>query len=231
MGGLTFPQTISISKEQYNNWMKNYSQFLTPYRLSNKQIFHDIDFICFNESQLINQIKQTETINCIKTISLFEDRFQTHSTHLLTSEFIQIDILIPYCENSKYITQAYFSYSFANIFLKKLVPLACPDFKLSYLGILCHNNQRQIDVEHFRLDQNTRLIIDVEFLFQLIDLDYNIFKQGFQDEFELLHFLKTSKFYNLIKFNNNSKFKHDCKRLQGLQTLVDQDLIHFVSTI
>ena len=112
MGGLTFPQTVSISKDQYNNWIKKYVQFLTPYRLSNKQIFHDIDFICFNESQLIEHIKQTETINCIKTISLFEDRFQTHSTHLLTSEFLQIDILIPYCEKSQDITQAFFSYSF-----------------------------------------------------------------------------------------------------------------------
>jgi len=168
--------------------------------------------------------------------SIFLKRFDTHtnkytftqySKHILTKHFYQIDLLKSWNVESMEITRAYFSYSFANIFLKQMVDIVDRNLTLSHIGILCSSNKYVLDkdIKFIQLDNGTRLIIDCEFLFNLVDLDYNRYTKGFVDEIELLEYFSKSKYYPQIKFKSNSKFKHDYSRLKPFANLVNLGLI------
>lgn len=236
MGGTTFDKTNILNQEEYNN-LTNYVKqsglvenvdYIYPFRLCNKNTYGDIDFILSDTDKFIqlfeaNKYKIIET----KKIPLFEERFGLYSQHLLTSQLYQIDLLKSWNQESMEITRAFFSYSFANIFLKRLMNLVDRNLKFSYLGVFCSSNKFVIppNVKYIQIDDNTRLIIDCEYVFSLMDLDYSKFIEGFNDEIELLKYLQTSKYFNQVKFKFNSKFKHDYTRLKPFANLVDLGLI------
>ena len=76
-----------------------------------------------------------------------------------------------------------------------------------------------------RLDDNTRCIIDVNYFFNLINLDKQRFIDGFENEFECLDFFKTSKYYSQIKFKKGSKLNHDINRLSSFRKLIEEKSI------
>jgi hypothetical protein len=125
------------------------------------------------------------------------------------------------------ITRAFFSYSFTNIFLKRLMDLVDRNLKFSYLGVFCSSNKFIIppNVKYFQIDNKTRLIVDCNYIFSLIDLDYSRYVEGFGNEMELLKYLQTSKYFTQVKFKFNSKFKHDCVRLKPFANLVNLGMI------
>lgn len=131
-------------------------------------------------------------------------------------------------QESMEITRAFFSYSFANIFLKRLMDLVDRNLKFSYLGVFCSSNKFDIppNVKYIQIDNKTRLIIDCEYVFNLMDLNYSRFIEGFDDEIELLKYLQTSKYFTQVKFRLNSKLKHDYTRFKSFANLVDLALIH-----
>ena len=236
MGGQTFDNTTSLSVENYVAFLKKIEDkitvnYLTPIRLSNKPSYSDIDFIVFDEESLINDIKTVVTIKEQKIIPLFGKSFNQYSKHILTDDNIQIDLLKPWNENSLEITRAYYSYSFANIFFTKIIDLIDANLTLSYLGIICSSNKIKIpeNVEFVQLDNSTRIILDVRYLFELMDLNYERFLTGFADEFEFLNYLKTSKYYSQIEFRKNSKFGHNIKRLQPFRNLYENGLLNMKS--
>ncbi len=229
MGGLTFENTKTINSNEYNEIIQllNNYDFLSPFRLGNKKTFNDIDLIVSNTEPIINLFHEMEQINEIKTIPLFDERFNLYSKHILTKNLIQIDLLKSWNTDSMEISRAYFSYSFANVFLKQLTNIVNRNFKFSYLGLLCSSNKIIIplNIKFIQVDNCTRLIIDCDYVFKLLDLDYNIYKSGFNDEVELLNYFSKSKYFSQIQFKNNSKFKHDYKRLKPFANLVDMNLI------
>lgn len=247
MGGETFDNTTTLSLEEYNSVMNKLepnikAKYFLPFRLKNKTSFSDLDFIVYEENQLIEQI-QLKNNNVIitdtKIIPLFGNTFNNlYSKHLLVSvgnlKNIQVDLLRPWCEDSLEFTRAYFSYSCANIFFSKIIDILDRNLTLSYLGVICSSNKINIpnDVKHVRIvdtnnnNSTTRIIFDTKYIFKLMDLDYDIFVNGFDDEFMLLEYLKTSKYYEQIQFSNNSKFRHNIKRLETFKNLVDNNLLN-----
>ena len=101
------------------------------------------------------------------------------------------------------------------------------NLKFSYLGVLCSSNKFVIPdkVKYYKIDNSTRLIIDCNYIFSLLDLDYGQYKYGFDNEFELLNYFSKSKYFSQIKFKNNSGFRHDYLRLQPFANLVNLKLI------
>ena len=100
------------------------------------------------------------------------------------------------------------------------------DFKISYLGLFCYNNSLDLPTDcTYTIDETTRLITDLQFLFSLIDLDLTSYVNGFKDEFELLDYFKTSKFYSQISFKVDNRFKHDIKRIAGFANLYHSNLL------
>lgn len=241
MGGATFDKTNILNQEEYNNLTNFVKQsglvenidYLFPFRLGNKNTYGDIDFILSDTDKFIqlfeaNKSNQTNKYKIIETkkIPLFEERFGLYSQHLLTTELYQIDLLKSWNSSTMEITRAYYSYSFANIFLKRLIDIVDRNLKLSYLGVFCSSNKFIIQENKFiQIDNGTRLIIDCGYVFELMDLDYSRFILGFVDEIELLEYFKSSKYYSQIKFKFNSKFKHDYLRLKPFANLVDLGLV------
>jgi hypothetical protein len=242
MGGSTFDKTNKLNQEEYFQLVNFVKQsvlienidYLLPFRLCNKDTYGDVDFVLADSEKFIKVIKVIEKNNLeeykiieTKKIPLFEERFGLYSLHLLTSKFHQIDLLKSWNQDSIEITRAYFSYSFANIFFKRLMDFVDRNLKFSYLGVFCSSNKFIIppDIKFIQIDDKTKLIIDCEYVFNLMDLDYLRYTQGFANEIELLEYLKTSKYYTQIKFKNNSKFKHDYSRLKPFANLVDLGLI------
>lgn len=242
MGGATFDKTNILDQKEYDNFINFIKQtglientdYIFPFRLGNKNTFGDIDFIISDTDKFIklfeeNKLLRTNKYKIIekKKIPLFEERFGLYSLHLLTSELYQIDLLKSWNSNTMEITRAYYSYSFANIFLKKLIDIVDRNLKFSYLGVFCSSNKFIIPENKFiQLEDNkTRLIVDCVYVFELIDLDYSRYILGFVDEIELLEYFKSSKYYSQIKFKFNSKFKHDYLRLKPFANLVDLGLI------
>jgi len=121
----------------------------------------------------------------------------------------------------------FFSYSFANIFLKLLATIVERNLKFSYLGLFCTSNKFVIPpgIKYYQIDNKTRLIVDCVYVFELLDLDYLVYTKGFVDEVELLKFFSKSKYFSQIKFKFNSKFKHNYSRLKPFANLVDNRLI------
>ena len=258
MGGETFDHSIILNKCDYDIWIENFqlitkininqtndqtndqtnnqtnNQILTPFRLSNKTTYSDIDFIVSDTDEIINiYVKNFGQPLEIKTINLYEDKYALCTKHLLTKDYIQIDLLKAWDCTSLEITRIYFSYGCANVFFKQLVRIASnininrSNIKLSYLGLFCTNRQINLSkVSHIQLDSNTRLITDPYYLFEYMNLDYEKFSQGFQTEFELLEYIKTSKYYDQIIFNANSKFRHDVKRLESFRNLYNAGLLN-----
>jgi len=242
MGGSTFDKTNILNQEEYNNLINYVKQseltenvdYICPFRLGNKNIYGDVDFILSNTDKFIqlfvsNKRDDTNKYKIIETkkIPLFEERFGLYSQHLLTSQLYQIDLLKCWNQESMEITRAFFSYSFANIFLKRLMDLVDRNLKFSYLGVFCSSNKFIIppNVKFIQIDDKTRLIIDCEYIFNLMDLNYSRYIEGFGDEIELLKYLQTSKYFTQVKFKFNSKFKHDYARLKPFANLVDLCLI------
>lgn len=235
MGGQTFEKTKRLEENEYKCIIDNINilgmieniDYMYPMRLGNKKTHGDIDIILFDNEKFINLFGEKNKIKEIKIIKLFEERFGLYSQHILTDDLVQIDLLKSYCPESIEITRAYYSYSFANIFLKKITNIIDRNLKFSYLGILCSSNKFVIpkSVKYIQIDNSTRLIIDCDYIFTLLDLDYIKYKQGFADEFELLDFFAQSKYFSQIKFKNNSGFKHDYFRLSPFANLVNLNLI------
>lgn len=235
MGGQTFDETKRLQEDEYNIMINNINNlgmienidYMYPYRLDNKKTHGDIDIILYDDSKFINLFGDKNKIKEIKKISLFEERFDLYSKHILTENLVQIDLLKSYSIESIEITRAYYSYSFANIFLKRLTNIIDRNLKFSYLGVLCSSNKFVIPdkVKYYQIDNSTRLIIDCDFIFSLLDLDYNQYKYGFDSEFELLNYFSKSKYFSQIKFKNNSGFRHDYLRLQPFANLVNLKLI------
>jgi hypothetical protein len=235
MGGQTFGGTQKLDTVKYIqffNSLKEFglvepSDFICPLRLGNKNTFGDIDLVVNDTDKIIDYLQQTNQIKEIKIIPLFEERFGLSSKHVLTTDNIQIDLLKSWNLESIEITRAYYSYSFANIFLKRLTDIVDRNLKFSYLGLFCSSNKFVIpnNVKYIQVDASTRMIIDCNYIFELLDLDYNLYTSGFADEKELLEYFSKSKYFNEIKFKFNSKFKHDYSRLKPFANLVDQGLI------
>jgi hypothetical protein len=123
--------------------------------------------------------------------------------------------------------ELFFSYSFANIYFKRIMNIVDVNLKIRYIGLVCSSNKFVIppNVKYIQIDDKTRLIIDCEYVFNLMDLDYSRYIEGFGDEIELLKYLQTSKYFTQVKFKFNSKFKHDYARLKPFANLVDLGLI------
>lgn len=236
MGGQTFDETKTLDNILYNQYIEQINQlkqyegfnFLMPYRLKNKLSHNDIDIIISDTDAFIERYKLIDEIKEIKTIPLFEERFNLYSKHILTKDLIQIDLLKSWNSESLEITRAFYSYSFANIFLKRLATIVDRNLKFSYLGLFCSNNKFVIpsNIKYIQIDENTRLIIEPFFVFELLDLNYLEYVNGFDCEIQLLEYFSKSKYYEQIKFKNNSKFKHDYNRLKPFKSLVDCGLIH-----
>jgi hypothetical protein len=239
MGGNTFDKTKSLNLDEYNKIIQHvkdlsiveHIDFLMPYRLENKILYGDVDFILSDTDKFINlfdnkSLNEYKIID-IKTISLFEEKYGLYSKHILTSEYYQIDLLKSWNLESMEITRAYYSYSFANIFLKRLTKIIDRNLKFSYLGLICTSNNFVIppNIKYIQIDNKTRLIIDCDYAFNLIDLDYSRYIKGFNDEVELFEYFIKSKYYSQIKFKSNSKFKHDYLRLKPFANLVNSGLI------
>lgn len=235
MGGQTFEETKRLEEDEYNTIINNINNLgmlenidlMYPYRLGNKKTHGDIDIILHDDAKFINLYEKKNKIKEIKTIPLFEERFGLYSKHILTNDLVQIDLLKSYSLESIEITRAYYSYSFANIFFKRLTNIIDRNLKFSYLGVLCSSNKFVIPdkVKYCQIDNNTRLIIDCDYIFSLLDLDYNRYKIGFSNEFELLEYFSQSKYFSQIKFKNNSGFKHDYLRLKPFANLINLKLI------
>lgn len=236
MGGQTFENTRSMTKEEYDDWLNNFKiktsliegvDYVMPFRLKNKTKYSDVDFIVYDTDKFTDDIHKFTVTKEEKKIMLFEGRFNSYSIHVLTEDNIQIDLLRPWAKESCEITRIYYSYSCANIFLKKLVS-AREGFVLSYLGLLCIDNKCVLpsDSSIVKIESTTRLITSPKLLFDIIDLDYDRFVAGFDDEYQLLEYFKTSKYYDKIHFINNSKFKHDCKRLESFNNLFIAGLLN-----
>lgn len=254
MGGKTFEHTNIITQAEYqqiSNFVKQIGlienvDYMLPFRLGNKNTYGDIDFILSDTEKFIqifssNPANTANTDNAdnvcninkyepieIKKIPLFEERFDLYSKHLLTPQLFQIDLLKSWNQDSMEITRAFFSYSFANIFLKRLMTVVDRNLKFSYLGVFCSSNQIILPkgTKFIQIDERTRLIIDCEYVFKLMDLDYERYTMGFENEMELLEYFKLSKYYSqAIIFKFNSKFKHDYSRLKPFANLVDLGLI------
>jgi hypothetical protein len=238
MGGNTFDKTNIINQSEYI-LILNYVQklglvknkdYLLPFRLCNKNTYGDIDFICSDTEKFIQLFAHGDLIQYkpieIKKIPLFEKRFELYSQHLLTPQLFQIDLLKSWNSSTMEITRAYYSYSFANIFLKRFMNIIDRNLQFSYLGVMCSSNKFIIPENKFiQIDNGTRLIFDCEYVFGLMDLNYTRYIQGFKNEIELLEYFKCSKYYSQIKFKSNSKFKHDYSRLKPFANLVDLGLV------
>lgn len=230
MGGHTFETTRRLSNEEYSLFIQSIKDlgciegvdFIQPFRLKNKTSHGDIDLIVHDPDIIISKMSN---IKEIKTIPLFEEKYNLYSKHVLTHDNIQIDFLVSWNIESMEITRAFFSYSCFNIFLKRMATFFDRNAKLSYLGLFISDRTMVIETDFIQLDENTRLVIDCNYIFLKLGLDYNIFLNGFNDEVDLLEFLSSSSLYSLVKFRNNSKFKHDYKRLDSFRRLVDEGLI------
>lgn len=236
MGGEVFDTTKSLTIDEYVEWINDFLKYtslvegidyLFLYRLRNKTKHSDIDFIVNDCEKFINDISRFITIKESKKIVLSDEKINSYSMHLLTDDNIQIDVLKSWTNESMEMTRIFYAYSCANVFLKKLVLGSSDSFALSHLGLICFNNKYTIPdhVKSIRLDTTTRLITDYNYLFELINLDYKIFIESFDDEYELLKFIKTSKYYDGVKFVVNSKFRHNCRRLASFNNLYTNDLL------
>ena len=236
MGGQTFDNTIQINLDKYNLEIENIRKiglvenkdYVFPFRLKNKIFHNDIDIILSDTDNFISRFEYTNKILEIKTIPLYEEKYSQYSKHILTTDYIQIDLLKSWNSDSIEITRAYYSYSIANIFLKRIATVVNKNFKFSYLGLFCTDNKYIIppNIQYIQLDEKTRLIIDCFYVFNILDLNYQTYSDGFENEIELLDYFSKSKYFFQIKqFKNNSKFKHDYKRLNPFKNLVDSGLI------
>lgn len=231
MGGHTFYNTTKFSLEEFDKvteLIKDCDNYLLPFRLQNKILHRDYDIIVGDTESFIDFFEIRNLVKEIKVISLFESRFKLYSKHILTHKLQQIDLLKSWNIDSLEITRAYFSYSFANIYFKQLIKIINSNLQFSFLGVFCSSNKYVIPKGVKFIDNvepKTRLIIDCEYIFALMDLSYLEFSAGFKNEIKLLEYFEKSKYFNQIKFKNNSKFKHNYSRLKPFKNLVDLGLI------
>ena len=238
MGGKTFENTITLSSDEYSKLIKSITLpiktiYLLPFRLGNKQTYSDIDFITPYPQAIIEEIMQIQNIVDTKTINLCKNTqgFNTdqYSVHLLTNQNLQIDVLKSFNDNSLEITRAYYSYCFANVYFKQYINLAGRNYSLSHLGLICSSNKIifPLNLNYKQINKTTRIVWDCCYIFNLMDLDYESFTKGFADEFELLKYLKTSKYYSETIFISNSKFNHDIKRLIPFKNLHNNKMLNY----
>jgi len=245
MGGGIFEKTNRLDNENYNNItnlilnsdLQKEIDYLFLFRLDNKVKrgdYGDYDLIVSDTKKVVKLFSDNNIVLETKIIDLYNDKIDTYSEHILTTDFYQIDLLkswTPEIVESMEITRIFYSYTFANIFFNRLISIASKyikhDFKFSALGIFCYSRKFKIpeNVKYVYINNTLRLIIDCDFLFNILDLDYSEFKLGFKNEIKLLEFFEKSKYYKEIKFKNNSKFRRDCSRLKPFKNLFDLGLI------
>lgn len=246
MGGNVFEETRRLDDNDYNNItnlilnsdLQEGIDYLFLFRLSNKfsnkfgsNSYGDYDLIVSDTKKLVKLFNDNDLVLETKIIDLYKDRIDVYSEHILTKNLHQIDLLKSWVPESIEITRIFYSYSFANIFINRLILIASKhlkhDFKFSALGIFCYSRKFVIPegVKYVNIDEKLRLIIDCNFLFNMLDLNYDTFKIGFKNEIKLLEFFEKSKYYKEIKFKNNSKFRRDCSRLKPFKNLFDLGLI------
>jgi hypothetical protein len=237
MGGEVFDDTKIMTKDEYDQWMVKFLakiglveciDFVFPYRLKNKMTYSDVDFIAYDCDKFVDTVTTNDPPKSIKKILLSDEKIDSYSMHMLTNENIQIDVLKSWSDKSIEMTRIFYSYSCANIFFKKLLLALEGCFRLSHMGLLCADNTYTFpdDVHCEKIGPTTRLITDHKFFFGLLDLSYERFIGGFNDEYELLDYFKTSKYFDKIKFIVNSKFRHDCKRLAPFNNLYVKSLLN-----
>lgn len=235
MGGQVFENlTRSMTTEEYNekiNMIRSRfeegTDFLIPYRLSTKEIYNDIDLFVWDVDKFIKGLSDI-TADIVK-IDLCSGEFSSH--HILTKDGVQIDLLVAFNDEGMEIIRCYHSYSCAGVFFKKMISCNNNGYKFGYNGIQITNNNTakeamKTDVSIYKIPSNKNVfILDVHFLFNLIDLDYKRFTEGFKDEFEFLEYLKTSKHWYKVKFVNNSSYRRDYTRLLPFRSLCDSGLV------
>ena len=177
MGGNTFDNTNKLNQQTFNEiakFIERCTNYLLPFRLQNKKSHGDFDIIVCDTMPFVKLFENSTQE--IKRILLFKERFNNmYSDHILTNEFYQIDLLKCWNVESLEITRAYSSYSFANIFLRRLTDIISTNLKFSFLGIMCSSNKFKIPngVKFIQIEPKTKLIIDCEYVFKLVDLDYS----------------------------------------------------------
>lgn len=235
MGGQVFENlTRSMTTEEYNekiNMIRDRfeegTDFLLPYRLSTKEIYNDIDLFVWDVDKFINGLSDI-TADIVK-IDLCSGEFSSY--HILTKDGIQIDLLIAFDYEGMEIIRCYHSYSCAGVFFKKMISCNNNSYKFVYNGIQIINNNTAKEVAktdvciYKKIGNNNIFILDVHFIFNLMDLDYKRFTEGFKDEFEFLDYLKTSKKWCKVNFVNNSSYRRDYKRLLPFRSLCDAGLV------
>ena len=242
MGGGVFEETHRLDNNDYNNItnlilnsdLQEGIDYLFLFCLDNKfscNSYGDYDLIVSDTKKLVKLFNVYDLVSETKIIDLYKDRINIFSEHILTKNLHQIDLLKSWVPESIEITRIFYSYSFANIFINRLILIASKhlkhDFKFSALGIFCYSRKFIIleGVKYVNIDEKLRLIIDCNFLFDILDLNYDTFKIGFRNEIKLLEFFEKSKYYKEIKFKNNSKFRRDSSRLKPFKNLFDLGLI------
>lgn len=242
MGGNVFEKTNRLSNDDYNNItnlilnsnLQEEIDYLFLFRLGNKfgsNSHGDYDLIVSDTKKFVKLFNDNDLVLETQIIDLYDDKIDIYSEHILTKNLHQIDLLKSLIPKSIEITRIFYSYSFANIFIKKLILIVSKhlkyDFKFSTLGIFCYSRKFVIPegIDYINMDNKSRLIIDCNFLFEILDLNYLVFKEGFKNEIKLLEFFEKSKYYTEIKFKNNSKFRRECSRLKPFKNIFDLGLI------
>ena len=237
MGGGVFSETTTLNFDRtvFYNTLELVKQdinsvsgvnYLLPFRLETKQTFNDIDII-LHYLDIIKISAKLEKQFVHKKIFLGEKRFQENkelkgmfSFHYIKNN-IQIDLL-PSIDLD--FTRAYYSYNFSNVFFKKMVTISNSNCKLTSFGLFVSNEKmfKEINPKVFFKLNGGFLIPDLNLLFEMLDLNLEKFKLGFSDASVFLKYLRTSKLYPFVLFNNNSGFKHDISRLESFREISEQ---------
>lgn len=250
MGGKVFEnKTRSMSVDEYEQKIALIRQrfvegidFLLPYRLGTKMSYNDIDLFVWNPEkflELLNDITQE-----VEKIDLCDGEFSSY--HILTVDHIQIDLLVALNQEGMELMRCYHSYTCSGVFFKKFITCDNTEenckmtsdkypYKLGYNGIQITNKNILNELTGRGIKtyktQKRLLIIDVQFLFELMGLDYLRFTQGFFNEFDLLDYLKTSSQWHKVYFINNSSYRRDYVRLPTFKRLCDANLLRILPSI
>lgn len=240
MGGKVFENTHSMSIDEYNGIInlikerfKEGVDFLLPFRLKTKTYYNDVDLIIHDSQKFIDGL--SDITSDIVRIDLCKGEF--FSYHILTTNNIQIDLLVALNAEGMELFRAYHSYSCSGVFFKRLVSgdneinnkknSSTYPFKLGYNGIIVTNRKIHLDTKTYKTNEHI-LILDINFLFEIMNLNYDRFIEGFNDEFELLEYLKTSKHWYRVYFINNSSYRRDYQRLSTFKNLCDSGFLNII---
>jgi hypothetical protein len=219
--GNIFKDSRVLNENEYNNFLLKYNilENEIPFRLKDKKEYKDIDI--FTIDIPVNFKKDFTEIREINIRSKIQLPSDMTSNHILTHDNIQVDFL-PFI--GREYTRIFYSFEFANVFFKKMIPKANKNCKCTSFGIVVSN--RHIDLskyKHVLKFEKYSLVSDVLFLFDLLKLNIDTFYKGFNNRHELLDYFKTSEYYNLISFKYNSSFIRDINSLANLKLLDEEN--------